>query len=58
MLGLCKKYGARVILGSDSHICYQVGIFDNAEKLIDEIDFPRELVINYHEDEIIEFFGL
>lgn len=58
MLGLCKKYGVRIILGSDSHICYQVGIFDNAEKLIDELDFPRELVINYHEDEIIEFFGL
>ena len=22
------------------------------------VDFPKELVINYHEDEIVEFFGL
>ncbi|MEG0855617.1 MAG: phosphatase [Terrisporobacter sp.] len=58
LLDLCKKYKVRVILGSDSHICYQVGLFDNAERLIDELDFPKELVINYHEDEIIEFFRL
>lgn len=58
MLDLCKEYGVRVILGSDSHVCYQVGIFDNAQKLIEEVDFPKELVINYHEDQIIEFFGL
>lgn len=58
MLTLCKENKVRVILGTDSHICYQVGIFDNAEKLLDELDFPKELVINYNEDEIIEFFKL
>lgn len=58
LLALCKEYKVRIILGTDSHICYQVGIFDNAERLLEEIDFPKELVINYHEDEIIEFFGL
>lgn len=25
MLTLCKTYGARVILGTDSHICYSIG---------------------------------
>ena len=58
MLNLCKENNVRVILGTDSHICYQVGIFDNAEKLLNELDFPKELVINYNEDEIIEFFNL
>ena len=58
LLSLCKEHKVRVILGTDSHICYQVGIFDNAEKLLEEIDFPKELVINYHEDEIVEFFQL
>ena len=58
LLTLCKENKVRVILGTDSHICYQVGIFDNAEKLLDELDFPKELVINYNEDEIIEFFKL
>lgn len=58
MLTLCKENKVKVILGTDSHICYQVGIFDNAEKLLEELDFPKELVINYNEDEIIEFFNL
>lgn len=58
MLKLCKEYKVRVILGSDSHICYQIGKFENAEKFIEEIDFPKELVINYYEDQIIEYFGL
>ena len=58
LLDLCKKYKVRIILGSDAHICYQVGIFDDAEKLLKDLDFPKELVINYHEDEIIEFFNL
>lgn len=58
LLSLCKEYKVRIILGSDAHICYQVGKFDNAEKLLEELEFPRELVINYHEDEILEFFKL
>ena len=58
LLSLCKEHKVRIILGSDAHICYQVGIFDNAQSLLEEIDFPKELVINYHEDEIIEFFQL
>ncbi|EQF61340.1 PHP domain protein [Clostridioides difficile CD175] len=58
MLTLCKTYGARVILGTDSHICYSIGEFENAEKVLEAVDFPDELVINYHEDEIIEFFDI
>ena len=58
LLSLCKEHKVRIILGSDAHICYQVGIFDNAQSLLEELDFPKELVINYHEDDIIEFFQL
>lgn len=58
LLALCKEHKARIILGSDAHICYQVGKFDNAQKLLEELDFPNELVINYHEEEIVEFFEL
>lgn len=58
LLRLCKENGVRIILGSDSHVCYQVGKFDEAEQLLEDLDFPKELVINYHEDEIIEFFNL
>lgn len=58
LLNLCKENKVRIILGSDAHICYQVGIFDNAQKLLEEVNFPKELVINYNEDQILEFFKL
>lgn len=46
MLEKCMEYHAYVIIGSDSHICYDVGNFDEAHKLIREVNFPDELVIN------------
>ncbi len=58
MLKLCEKYNTRVILGSDAHISFDVGKFTFAEKLIEELNFPKELVINYHEDQILEFFDI
>lgn len=46
LLQLAKKYKAHIILGTDSHICYQVGNFDEAVKMLEEAQFPEELVIN------------
>ena len=57
-LELCKEYGVRIIMGTDSHICYDIGVFQYAEAIIEEANFPKELVINYCEDQIIEFFGI
>lgn len=42
----CKKYGTNVVIGSDAHSAYEVGVFDNAIKLLEDIDFPEELVMN------------
>lgn len=58
MLNLCKKYGVRVVLGTDAHICYDIGKFTFAEQIIKEAQFPKELVINYHESQIVEFFQI
>lgn len=58
LLTWCKKYNTRVILGSDSHISYTIGKFGNCEKILEEVDFPNSLIINYHENEIIEFFEI
>ena len=57
-LELCKEYGVRIIMGTDSHICYDIGVLQYAEAIIEEANFPKELVINYWEDQIIEFFGI
>lgn len=47
LLQLAKEHGVYIILGTDSHMCYQVGKFDDAEVLLKEVDFPDELVVNY-----------
>lgn len=57
-LELCKEYGVRIIMGTDSHICYDIGVFQYAEAIIEEANFPKELVINYWEDQIVEFFEI
>ncbi|CEK39805.1 phosphatase [Paraclostridium sordellii] len=56
MLKLCKKYEVKVILGSDAHIYYQVGDFKNCEKILNEVDFPGNLVVNFNEGYIKEIF--
>ena len=56
LLNLCKKYNVKVILGSDAHIYYQVGAFENCEKILKEVDFPGNLVVNYSEEYIKEIF--
>ena len=46
MLEACLRHRASVILGTDSHICQSVGDFTQADALLREVDFPRELIIN------------
>ncbi len=43
---ICKKHKVSIIVNSDAHFCMQVGKFEKALKLLKEIDFPEELVIN------------
>ncbi len=43
---LCKKYDVRISLASDAHMCFQVGAFDNAIKLLETVDFPQELIVS------------
>ncbi len=54
----CGKQGAMVVLGSDSHHSSNVGRFDEALELIDEISFPRELIINDKIEIFKEYIGL
>ena len=47
MLNICRREEVPVILGSDAHIWYDVGEFSLCKELLDELDFPPELVLNY-----------
>lgn len=46
ILKLCRKKGVPVILASDAHFATQIGNFDHALKLMKEVDFPEELIVN------------
>jgi len=42
----CKRLEVPVIVNSDAHICFDVGNFTLAEKMLSEINFPESLIIN------------
>lgn len=46
MLRLCEKYGTHVIVNSDAHCACAVGKFERVDAILQEIQFPEELVVN------------
>ncbi|MDD3251719.1 MAG: phosphatase [Lachnospiraceae bacterium] len=46
MLELCRQYQVSIILNSDAHCEVDVGNHTRAQALLQEIDFPEELVVN------------
>ena len=42
----CKELDIPVILGTDTHFCTDIGYFPYADKALDEVGFPDELIIN------------
>lgn len=43
---MCKRHDVRVCVSSDAHIASRVGVVDQALKLLEEVDFPPELILN------------
>jgi len=52
---LCIKHEVPIIVGSDSHFSFDVGHFDNATKLLKDINMPNELIINLSTENIKEY---
>lgn len=46
MLKLCKEYNVQIIISSDAHIDTDVGRFNLAYEILQEVHFPEELIIN------------
>lgn len=51
----CRKRDYPLIMGSDAHFHTAVGNMPNATRLLKELDFPDELIINYSYDRLKEF---
>lgn len=52
---LCKEYNVKIVLGSDAHTCFQIGKFPKAEKILEAIDMPEELIMNVGGDRFIDY---
>ncbi len=46
MLKSCKKYGAKVVLGTDSHVDVTIADYGYVYEVLEETDFPEELIAN------------
>lgn len=54
MLAACKKYGTKIIMGSDAHIELDVGNHELSRQVLAENNFPEELVVNTSVDKFFE----
>ena len=43
---LSKKYQSKIVISSDAHYCGSIGIYDKAITMLEEINFPEELIVN------------
>ncbi|MEF9959746.1 MAG: phosphatase [Niameybacter sp.] len=58
LLDFCKRYSVRVMANTDAHIAYAVGEFAESIKLFEEVNFPKELILNLHPEQILDFITL
>lgn len=52
---LCKEYGVKIVVSSDAHSCFAIGGFNDAGKLMKEINMPESLIMNTSKDNILNF---
>lgn len=51
-LGIAKELEVPLYLGSDSHFYSEVGHFENSLKALNEIGYPKDLIINLDENKL------
>ena len=53
-LPIAKSNKCRIYLASDAHYCARIGKFPLSIELLNEIDYPRDLILNCNEDQLEE----
>lgn len=46
VMKLCKKHEIPIVINTDAHFCTLIGQIPNAEQMVNDLDFPKELIIN------------
>lgn len=57
MLQLCMNHNVPIVISSDAHTDSEVGRHDLAMQLIDEVNFPEELIINKSVSELKKYLS-
>ena len=57
MLLLCKEENCPIVIGSDAHAVGKVGANANAMELVEEVDFPKSLIMNYYPEKLKEYLS-
>jgi len=50
-----KEIGWQIVLGSDAHICYDIGKFDDAMDIVDKAGLTEENIINTSADKLLNY---
>lgn len=58
VLKYCKIHNVPVIANTDAHIAYAVGEFQESIRLFEEVDFPKELILNLYPAKVLDFITL
>ena len=53
----CKKYNTPIVVNSDSHYMAEIGMVDKAVKMLEEMDFPEELIMNLNAERFIKYLS-
>lgn len=57
ILRLSRKHGIPVVLGSDAHMSFSIADYKYLWDLLDEAEFPEELIMNDKPDEFLAYIG-
>lgn len=55
IIRICKKYEIPIVINTDAHFCGIVGDVSESEKLIEELDFPKSLILNADWDKLYSY---
>ena len=51
-----RDNGNMISLGTDAHSCYEVGKFDNVAILLNELNYPKDLILNCDDGKLQDLF--
>lgn len=54
MLNACKKYSVPVVVDTDCHYCEIIGQVTTSQKIIEDANFPKELIFNSKAQNVID----